>query len=136
MGHPKSSLANGRKLVESAIRSSLPPRYLSYLPFSLVCGPVSYNSTVLQYTNTPHRTNTQINHANYLGNSIKAMKHAVELSLKRLRTTYIDIFYLHYWDYHTSAEEIMNGLHNLVEKGQVLYLVRVSNVQLHRYPCF
>ena len=49
---------------------------------------------------------------------------SVEAALKKLRTSYIDILYLHWWDYTTSIEEIMNGLHNLVVSGKVLYLVR------------
>ena len=48
---------------------------------------------------------------------------SVEESLKNLRTTYIDILYVHWPDYVTSVEEIMNGLHNLVVSGKVLYLV-------------
>lgn len=49
---------------------------------------------------------------------------SVEASLKKLRTTYIDILYVHWWDWETSIEEIMNGLHTLVQRGNVLYLVR------------
>lgn len=49
---------------------------------------------------------------------------SLEASLKKLRTTYVDIFYVHWWDYETSIEEVMNGLHNLVVQGKVLYLVR------------
>ncbi|KAJ7160442.1 aryl-alcohol dehydrogenase [Mycena filopes] len=58
----------------------------------------------------------------YLGNNLKSMKLAVEGSLKRLRTTYMDVFYVHIWDLHCSVEEIMDGLHNLVVAGKVLYL--------------
>jgi aryl-alcohol dehydrogenase-like predicted oxidoreductase len=50
----------------------------------------------------------------------------VEASLKKLRTSYIDILYVHWWDWTTSVEEIMNALHNLVAQGKVLYLVRRS----------
>ena len=49
---------------------------------------------------------------------------SVEASLKKLRTDYIDILYVHWWDYSTPIEEVMNGLHNLVAQGKVLYLVR------------
>lgn len=44
-------------------------------------------------------------------------------SLKKLRTNYIDILYVHWWDWTTSIEEVMDGLHNLVLAGKVLYLV-------------
>ncbi|KAJ7435792.1 NADP-dependent oxidoreductase domain-containing protein [Mycena galericulata] len=60
--------------------------------------------------------------ATYIGNNIKSMHLSVEASLKKLRTTYIDILYLHWWDWDTSVEEVMNGLHNLVVQGKVLYL--------------
>ncbi|KAF7317875.1 hypothetical protein MKEN_00875400 [Mycena kentingensis (nom. inval.)] len=58
----------------------------------------------------------------YVGNSVKSMHNSVEASLKKLRTTYIDILYVHWWDYTTGIEELMNGLHNLVTQGKVLYL--------------
>ena len=44
-------------------------------------------------------------------------------SLAKLRTHYIDILYVHWWDWNTSMEEVMDGLHNLVVAGKVLYLV-------------
>jgi aryl-alcohol dehydrogenase-like predicted oxidoreductase len=43
-----------------------------------------------------------------------------------LRTDYIDIYYLHYWDWDTSVEEIMDALHNYVVQGKILYLVSRS----------
>ena len=51
------------------------------------------------------------------------MKLSLEASLRKLRTTYIDIFYIHWFDGTASIEEVMNGLHNLVVSGTVLYLV-------------
>ncbi len=47
---------------------------------------------------------------------------SVEASLKKLRTSYIDILYLHWWDYETSIPEVMDSLHNLVAAQKVLYL--------------
>ncbi|RPD53607.1 Aldo/keto reductase [Lentinus tigrinus ALCF2SS1-6] len=58
----------------------------------------------------------------YVGNSVKSMHISVEDSLKKLRTSYIDILYVHWWDWDTGIEEVMNGLHNLVTSGKVLYL--------------
>lgn len=58
----------------------------------------------------------------YNGNSMKSMHVSVGESLKKLRTSYIDILYVHYWDFNTSMEEIMNGLHTLILQGKVLYL--------------
>ncbi|KAF9495989.1 Aldo/keto reductase [Pleurotus eryngii] len=65
--------------------------------------------------------NTKIK-INFAGNNVKSMHLSVEASLKKLRTSYIDIFYLHWWDYETSIEEAMTALHNLVIQGKVLYL--------------
>ncbi|KAJ7443187.1 NADP-dependent oxidoreductase domain-containing protein [Mycena galericulata] len=58
----------------------------------------------------------------YVGNNAKSMHISVEASLKKLRTTYIDILYVHWWDWDTGIEEVMNGFHNLVVQGKVLYL--------------
>jgi aryl-alcohol dehydrogenase-like predicted oxidoreductase len=48
---------------------------------------------------------------------------SVDASLKKLRTSYIDLLYVHWWDYDTSVKEVMDGLHTLVLQGKVLYLV-------------
>lgn len=39
-----------------------------------------------------------------------------------MQTDYIDILYLHFWDYTTSIEEVVDSLHVLVQQGKVLYL--------------
>ncbi|THU82975.1 Aldo/keto reductase [Dendrothele bispora CBS 962.96] len=62
--------------------------------------------------------------SNYVGNNTKSMTISVKQSLKKLRTDYIDILYVHWWDFDTSIEEVMDSLHNLVVSGKVLYLVR------------
>jgi aryl-alcohol dehydrogenase-like predicted oxidoreductase len=56
------------------------------------------------------------------GNSLKAMRRAVETSLERLGTDYIDLLYLHMWDYFTPVEEVMSGLNDMVRSGKVLYI--------------
>lgn len=58
----------------------------------------------------------------YSGNSMKSMHISVRDSLQKLRTSYIDILYVHFWDYNCTVEEVMNGLHTLVAQGKVLYL--------------
>ena len=63
----------------------------------------------------------------YTGNNVKSMHMSVEASLKKLRTSYIDILYVHWWDWETSVEEVMNGLHVLVQQGKVLYLVSIPS---------
>lgn len=60
--------------------------------------------------------------SNYTGNSAKSMHISVRDSLKKLRTDYIDILYVHWWDFGTSVEEVMRGLHTWVMAGKVLYL--------------
>ena len=46
----------------------------------------------------------------------------VDASLKRLGVEYIDILYIHRWDYNTPIEETMCALNDLVRSGKVLYL--------------
>ena len=59
---------------------------------------------------------------NYSGNHRKNMMRSVHESLKRLDTEYIDILWLHAWDYLTPVEEVMRGLDDLVRAGKVHYL--------------
>ena len=56
------------------------------------------------------------------GNSRRAMVRAVEDSLRRLGTDYIDLFYLHAWDSTTPVEEILRAMDDLVAAGKVVYL--------------
>ena len=59
----------------------------------------------------------------YAGNNSKSLRLSLNASLEKLRTTYIDLFYVHWWDYDTSVEEVMHSLHALVMAGKILYLV-------------
>ncbi|OAL28364.1 hypothetical protein AYO20_09481 [Fonsecaea nubica] len=59
---------------------------------------------------------------NYSGNHKKSLHLSVRDSLAKLQTDYIDILYLHWWDWTTSIEEVMDSLHALVQSGKVLYL--------------
>ena len=59
---------------------------------------------------------------NAAGNQRKNMVQAVEGSLKRLRTDYIDLYWVHIWDQITPVEEVMRGLDDLVRAGKVLYV--------------
>jgi aryl-alcohol dehydrogenase-like predicted oxidoreductase len=61
-------------------------------------------------------------YANYFGNGTKSMRVSIEASLKRLQTTYVDIFYVHWWDFTTSIPELMQSLNDLVTSGKVMYL--------------
>lgn len=59
---------------------------------------------------------------NASGNHRKNMVQAVDASLKRLNTEYIDLFYLHLWDNLTPAEEILRAFDDLVRAGKILYV--------------
>lgn len=56
------------------------------------------------------------------GSSRKAIVAACEQSLRRLRTDYVDLYYLHIWDKHTPIEETVAAMHDLVQAGKVRYL--------------
>lgn len=59
---------------------------------------------------------------NQMGLSRKHIFEAVEGSLRRLGTSYIDVLQIHRLDHGTSPSEIMKALHDLVQMGKVLYL--------------
>jgi aryl-alcohol dehydrogenase-like predicted oxidoreductase len=69
-----------------------------------------------KYTNSAPGTDP-----NAAGNQRKNMMQAVEASLKRLKTDYIDLYWVHTWDGITPVEEVMRGLDDLVRQGKVLY---------------
>ncbi|KAJ5536043.1 hypothetical protein N7513_009229 [Penicillium frequentans] len=75
-----------------------------------------------KYTSPWRRHNENELQANYVGNNAKSLKVSVEASLKKLKTDYIDLLYVHWWDFSTSIEEVMNSLNQLVTSGKVLYL--------------
>ncbi|MBI4406066.1 MAG: aldo/keto reductase [Deltaproteobacteria bacterium] len=56
------------------------------------------------------------------GNGRKAILRALEGSLKRLQTDYIDLYWLHAWDMLTPVEEVMATLNDCVRQGKVRYL--------------
>ncbi|MCJ1313032.1 hypothetical protein MMC25_006708 [Agyrium rufum] len=60
--------------------------------------------------------------SNFGGNGSKSLRISVENSLRRLQTSYIDLFYVHWWDYATPIPELMHSLNDLVVAGKVLYL--------------
>jgi aryl-alcohol dehydrogenase-like predicted oxidoreductase len=60
--------------------------------------------------------------SNFQGNHSKSIHLSVKASLKKLQTDYIDLLYVHWWDFTTSIPELMNSLHNMVVNGKVLYL--------------
>ncbi|KAM0548753.1 hypothetical protein ACHAPJ_009749 [Fusarium lateritium] len=67
-----------------------------------------------------HEPNKQQSH--FGGSGTKGLKVAIDAALTKLRTTYIDILYVHYWDMTTGIPELMQSLNQLVLSGKVLYL--------------
>ncbi|HEY0856746.1 MAG TPA: aldo/keto reductase [Albitalea sp.] len=59
---------------------------------------------------------------NRSGLSRKRVFHAVDASLERLGTDYIDLYQIHRWDAATPIEETMEALHDVVKAGKVRYL--------------
>ena len=56
------------------------------------------------------------------GLSRKALFQAVDDSLARLGTDYIDLLQIHRWDYDTPIEETMEALHDIVKSGRTRYI--------------
>src|ERR1700740_113500 len=69
-----------------------------------------------KYTNAAPGTDP-----NAAGNHRKSMVQALEASLKRLKTDYIDLYWLHIWDQITPIEEVMRAFDDLVRQGKILY---------------
>ncbi|KAF8815569.1 arylalcohol dehydrogenase [Phlegmacium glaucopus] len=77
-----------------------------------------------KYTNNLHARNKSMptHKILYAGNNAKSLHLSLKKSLENLRTDYIDLFYVHWWDWDTSIEEVMGALHGLILQGKVLYL--------------
>ncbi|MDD1507697.1 aldo/keto reductase [Pseudomonas sp. CNPSo 3701] len=56
------------------------------------------------------------------GLSRKAIMTAIDQSLTRLGTDYVDLYQIHRWDYHTPIEETMEALHDVVKSGKARYI--------------
>lgn len=56
------------------------------------------------------------------GNGRKNLVQAVERSLRRLGTGYVDLLWVHAWDFTAPIDEVMRGLDDLVRAGKVLYV--------------
>ena len=71
---------------------------------------------------TKYSLTTRPDDPNGGGNHRKNLVQSVEASLKRLNTDYIDLLWLHAWDFMTPVEEVMRALDDLVRSGKVLYV--------------
>lgn len=56
------------------------------------------------------------------GNSRKNIMRAVEASLRRLKTDYIDLYQVHSWDANTPIDETLQAMDDLVRTGKVRYV--------------
>jgi aryl-alcohol dehydrogenase-like predicted oxidoreductase len=59
---------------------------------------------------------------NFSGNHRKNMVQALDASLDRLGTDYVDLYWLHAWDFTTGVDEVMRALDDMVRAGKVLYV--------------
>jgi len=71
---------------------------------------------------TKYSLKDNLTNPNASGNSRKNMMRSVEESLKRLKTDFIDLFYLHIWDDLTPIDEVLRGMDDLVRQGKVNYV--------------
>jgi aryl-alcohol dehydrogenase-like predicted oxidoreductase len=60
--------------------------------------------------------------ANDRGLSRKHVLSAIDASLRRLGTDYVDLYQIHRWDYDTPVEETMGALHDVVQAGKARYI--------------
>lgn len=60
--------------------------------------------------------------ANFMGSGSKSLRLSVRDSLEKLQTDYIDLLYVHWYDFTSSVEELMLSLNDLIREGKVLYL--------------
>jgi aryl-alcohol dehydrogenase (NADP+) len=59
---------------------------------------------------------------NQRGLSRKHIMHAIDASLRRLKTDYVDLYQIHRFDPETPMEETLEALHDVVKAGKALYL--------------
>ena len=70
---------------------------------------------------TKYTLKDNLTNPNASGNNRKNMMRSVEESLKRLKTDFIDVLYLHIWDDITPLDEVLRGIDDLVRQGKVTY---------------
>ncbi len=70
---------------------------------------------------TKYALKDNLTNPNASGNNRKNMMRSVEESLKRLKTDFIDILYLHIWDDLTPIDEVLRGMDDLIKQGKVNY---------------
>jgi len=71
---------------------------------------------------TKYSLNMRDGDLNAGGNHRKNLVQALDASLRRLKTDYVDVLWLHAWDYLTPVEEVVRALDDQVRAGKVLYV--------------
>jgi aryl-alcohol dehydrogenase-like predicted oxidoreductase len=59
---------------------------------------------------------------NFSGNHRKNMMQALDASLKRLNTDFIDLYWLHAWDFTTPEDEVLRALDDMIRAGKIHYI--------------
>jgi aryl-alcohol dehydrogenase-like predicted oxidoreductase len=70
----------------------------------------------------PNHMGESTGNPNGSGNHRKNLIQSLEGSLKRLNTDYIDLLWLHVWDFTTPIAEVMRALDDMVRQGKVIYI--------------
>lgn len=71
---------------------------------------------------TKYTLSTDAADPNAGGSHRKSLRRALEASLERLQTDYIDLLWVHIWDAFTPVEEVVRALDDVVRSGKVLYV--------------
>jgi aryl-alcohol dehydrogenase-like predicted oxidoreductase len=71
---------------------------------------------------TKYGLTTRRDDPNAGGNHPKNLIQSVEISLRRLRTDYLDLLWLHMWDFTTAVDEVARAMDDLVRAGKVLHV--------------
>ncbi len=66
--------------------------------------------------------NAMSDDVNARGLSRKHIMDAIDASLRRLGTDYVDLYQIHRWDYNTPIEETLEALHDVVKAGKARYI--------------
>lgn len=71
---------------------------------------------------TKYTLNGRAGDPNAGGTHRKSLVQALDASLKRLRTDYVDVYWVHVWDQFTPVDEVVQALDDVVRAGKVLYV--------------
>ncbi|KAF3024726.1 hypothetical protein E8E14_001596 [Neopestalotiopsis sp. 37M] len=110
----------GEEMIGKALKKFKIPRN-KVIIMTKCCHPVGETPDVIgtAYPEVLVQTKDYVNQA---GLSRAAIFNAVDISLARLDTSYIDVLQIHRYDPDTPPEETMKALHNLIVAGKVRYL--------------